>query len=132
MKTRSIVFVSLILFSFYACTEKNDTNSIEGLLYLDEEPVSIDIVDGEIAKIKHLSSGSDIPEVYIAPGLIDIQINGYMGIDFADQDLNIEGIRDAVKGSLEGKVTPMVPASILRQHNATWLFLDKESSSLLT
>ena len=39
---------------------------------------------------------------------------------------------DAVKGSLEGKVTPLVPASILRQHNATWLFLDKESSSLLT
>lgn len=70
MKTRSIVFFSLILFSFYACTEKNDSNSIEGLLYLDEEPVSIEIVDGKIAKIKHLSSGSDIPEVYVAPGLI--------------------------------------------------------------
>jgi glucosamine-6-phosphate deaminase len=39
---------------------------------------------------------------------------------------------DAVKRSLEVKVTPMFPASILRQHNATWLFLDKESSSLLT
>ncbi len=38
---------------------------------------------------------------------------------------------DAVKGSLEGKVTPMIPASVLRQHNAAWLFLDKESSSLL-
>ena len=55
-----------------------------------------------------------------------------MGIDFADQDLNIEGIRDAVKGSLEGKVTPMVPASILMQYKTTWLFLDKESFSLLT
>lgn len=39
---------------------------------------------------------------------------------------------DAVKGTLEGEVSPLVPASILRQHNATWLFLDKESSSLLT
>jgi len=38
---------------------------------------------------------------------------------------------DAVKGSLEGTVTPMVPASILRQHKTTWLFLDKESFSLL-
>ncbi len=38
---------------------------------------------------------------------------------------------DAVKGSLEGTVTPMIPASVLRQHNAAWLFLDKESSSLL-
>lgn len=39
---------------------------------------------------------------------------------------------DPVKGTLEGDVSPLVPASILRQHNATWLFLDKESSSLLT
>ena len=97
MTTRTIFFVSLILFLFYACTEKNDTKSVEGLFYLDEEPVSIEIVDGRIAKIKYLPSGSDIPEVYVAPGLIDIQINGYMGIDFADQDLNIEGIREATK-----------------------------------
>ena len=55
-----------------------------------------------------------------------------MGIDFADQDLNIEGIRDAVKGSLEGKVTPMVPASVLQQHEAVWMYLDKDSASLLT
>ena len=38
---------------------------------------------------------------------------------------------DAVKGSLEGKVTPMVPASVLQQHEAVWIYLDKESSSLL-
>ena len=38
---------------------------------------------------------------------------------------------DAVKGSLEGTVTPMVPASILQQHEAVWIYLDKESSSLL-
>jgi len=117
MKTRTIFFVSLILFSLNACTEKNgvnseDTNSIEGLLYLDEEPVSIEIVDGKIAKIKHLSSGSDIPEVYVAPGLIDIQINGYMGIDFADQDLNIEGIRDAAKALWKEGVTSFLPTLI--------------------
>ena len=39
---------------------------------------------------------------------------------------------DAVKGSLEGKVTPFVPASVLQQHEAVWIYLDKESSSLLT
>jgi len=55
-----------------------------------------------------------------------------MGTDFADQNLNIEGIREAAKGSLEGEVSPMVPASILRQHKTTWIFLDKESSLLLT
>ena len=39
---------------------------------------------------------------------------------------------DAVKGSLEGEVTQMVPASVLQQHEAVWMYLDKESSSLLT
>jgi len=39
---------------------------------------------------------------------------------------------DAVKGSLEGEVTPLVPASVLQQHKAVWIYLDKESSSLLT
>ena len=89
-----------------------DTNSVEGLFYLDEKPVSIEIVDGKIAKIKHLPSGSDIPKVYVAPGLIDIQINGYMGIDFADQDLNIEGIREAVKALWREGVTSFLPTLI--------------------
>ena len=89
-----------------------DTNSVEGLLYLDEKPVSIEIVDGKIAKIKHLPSGSDIPKVYVAPGLIDIQINGYMGIDFADQDLNIDGIREAVKALWREGVTSFLPTLI--------------------
>lgn len=38
---------------------------------------------------------------------------------------------NAVKGSLESKVTPLVPASILQQHNSVWIFLDKDSASLL-
>ena len=117
MTTRTIFFASLILFSLNSCTEKRsvnskDTNFVEGLLYLDEEPVSIEIADGRIAKIKHLSSGSDIPEVYIAPGLIDIQINGYMGIDFADQDLKIEGIREAAKALWKEGVTSFLPTLI--------------------
>ena len=112
MTTRTIYFVSLILFSFYACTEKNDTNSVEGLLYLDEEPVSIEIVDGKIVKIKQLSSESGLPNIYVAPGLIDIQINGYMGIDFADQNLSIEGIREAAKALWKEGVTSFLPTLI--------------------
>jgi glucosamine-6-phosphate deaminase len=38
---------------------------------------------------------------------------------------------EAVRNTLEGPVTPRVPASILRQHEAVWLYLDMESSSLL-
>ena len=37
----------------------------------------------------------------------------------------------AVKYAVEGPVTPDLPASILNNHSDAWLFLDRESSSLL-
>ena len=37
----------------------------------------------------------------------------------------------AVKNSLQEPISPLNPASILRQHPATWLFLDKASAGLL-
>lgn len=38
----------------------------------------------------------------------------------------------AVKASLEGEITPLVPASILRNHDNTTMYLDKDSASLLS
>lgn len=38
---------------------------------------------------------------------------------------------EAVKKVVQGEVTPMVPASILQEHPAVWLYLDKESAALL-
>ena len=38
---------------------------------------------------------------------------------------------EAVKNALEGKVTPMCPASILQQHGNCRIFLDAEAASLL-
>lgn len=39
---------------------------------------------------------------------------------------------EAVKKTVEGSVSPLIPASILRQHKATWLYLDKDSASMLS
>ena len=39
---------------------------------------------------------------------------------------------DAVKRCVEGEVSPMAPASILRTHPNTTLYLDRESAALLT
>jgi len=38
----------------------------------------------------------------------------------------------AVKKVVEGKITPLVPSSILQKHDKTWLFLDDESAKLLS
>lgn len=37
----------------------------------------------------------------------------------------------AVKNTVEGEVSNLVPASVMQNHPATWLYLDLESSSLL-
>ena len=132
-----VLTISIILFSMNACTEKRDNNSleinsgdmhtVEGLLYLDGKPVRIEIADGKIVNINQLPSESSHSELYIAPGLIDIQINGYMGIDFADQNLNIEGIRDAVKALWKEGVTSFLPTLITADHESL-----KNSFSILS
>ena len=37
----------------------------------------------------------------------------------------------AVKGAVKNDVSPEIPSSILQNHKATWLYLDKDSASLL-
>jgi glucosamine-6-phosphate deaminase len=38
----------------------------------------------------------------------------------------------AVQKTVEGSISPVIPASIMRQHPAAWLYLDKDSASLLS
>ena len=38
---------------------------------------------------------------------------------------------DAIRKAVKGSVTPEVPASVLHNHKAAWLYLDKDSASLL-
>lgn len=39
---------------------------------------------------------------------------------------------EAVKKTVEGSMSPLIPASIMRNHEAAWLFLDKDSASMLS
>ncbi len=116
MRMKSFFYGFILLFSIYACAEKNDADGIEGLLYLDGKPVSIEVVDGKIANIKHLSSDLSTPGVYVAPGLIDIQINGYMGVSFGDQNLTIEQMREVTEALWKEGVTSYLPTVTTRDH----------------
>jgi len=42
------------------------------------------------------------------------------------------GKAEAVKKTVEGSISPAIPASIMRRHEAAWLFLDKDSASMLS
>lgn len=39
---------------------------------------------------------------------------------------------EAVKKTVEGVISPAIPASIMRRHEAAWLYLDKGSASMLS
>ncbi len=85
---------------------------IEGLLYLDNKPVSIEIKDGKIVSVQPIDKLSDESHpLFIAPGLIDNQVNGFAGVSFCfgGGELNKEGILKATR-ELWGKgVTTYLP-----------------------
>ncbi|WP_423127789.1 N-acetylglucosamine-6-phosphate deacetylase [Gaoshiqia sp. Z1-71] len=85
---------------------------IEGLHYLDHTPVSVEITDGKIADIRRIEKLSDGNQtLYIAPGLIDNQVNGYLGVSFVfgGSELTIDGIKKATAGLWEKGVTTYLP-----------------------
>lgn len=56
--------------------------TIEGIHYRSGQPIKVVIEKGFISDIASLagSNNQDLP--YIAPGLVDLQINGFKGVDF--------------------------------------------------
>jgi len=99
------------------CGEK-DTLKIAGLLYSDGSPVSISVMEGRIVRITRLPEDNKVSAVYIAPGLIDIQINGFMGVDFGGDDLTLEGIRRATRELWSKGVTVFLPTVITNSHES--------------
>lgn len=116
MKQGIRYLVLFILMSVFGCSEKEGAAYVEGLLYQDGKAVSIEIVDGLISRVKPLAKASGVPEVYLAPGLIDIQINGYMGVDFSDQELSQDMMHEATYALWKEGVTSYLPTLITRDH----------------
>lgn len=89
----------------------NDDNIITGCLYLTGEAVRITLADGLIARVEKAQEGDD-KSMIIAPGLTDLQVNGYGGLDLNTDPLLPETVRDiSVKLWSEG-VTTFFPTII--------------------
>jgi N-acetylglucosamine-6-phosphate deacetylase len=112
MKISITAITILLFFSNLIMVPKEDSNSIEGIFYLDEEPVIISSNGGVISKIEHVAKGKSGSKTFVAPGLIDLQINGYMGVDFSGPDLTLEGMRKATKALWKAGVTTYYPTII--------------------
>jgi N-acetylglucosamine-6-phosphate deacetylase len=93
---------------------KKLTMLIHGLSYLDEKPVSVEIKGDMIHQIKRKKSlpHDDASEMYLGPGLIDHQVNGYFGHSFVDEELNLEKIRIITEKLWKSGVTTYFPTLI--------------------
>jgi N-acetylglucosamine-6-phosphate deacetylase len=116
MRNLLLISCSLILLSFAGCSSDKDLLEIEGILYSTGKPVSIAIENGRILNIRQLSRIPEGVSHYIAPGLIDIQINGYMGIDFTNPDLTSGDLHTVTKALWEEGVTTFLPTVITNEH----------------
>lgn len=112
MYKRIIIALTIITLSFSIVSAQDKIKNLEGLLYSDGKPVSIKIVNGKIKAIKHLSARKAVPGLYIAPGLIDIQMNGYMGVDFSDQNLKPEDLKLSINSLRKIGVTSFLPTVV--------------------
>lgn len=88
---------------------------IEAVHFLTGLPVRI-IIEGE--KIAGIEKGDkkDGSMLYVAPGFIDNQINGYVGVDFSDELLDVTGMLRAARAIWEEGVTTFLPTIITNSH----------------
>ncbi len=135
---RTSILNAFILLSIMTNSSIAQEN-IEGLFYLDEKPVSIIIKDGRISelnRIDKLTVGNE--KIYIAPGLIDNQVNGFNGVSFAfgEGELSEEGVIKATRALWERGVTTYLPTLTTNSHqlllkNFTILGKSSNNESLL-
>jgi N-acetylglucosamine-6-phosphate deacetylase len=92
-------------------------NSIEALHYETGEPVKIEISDGLIRSITNIAGlPENSPGLIVAPGLIDNQVNGYMGVDFSEDGVNVQSMMRVLDAIHKDGVTSFVPTIITNSH----------------
>lgn len=113
MMIRVVVLTMLIICAAWGISGgEGDIKRVTGLFYLDRSPVSVEIRNGKISGITRIKG---LPEesrnVWIAPGFIDNQVNGYAGVSFAfgGGELTREGVQKATRALWKAGVTTYLP-----------------------
>lgn len=109
MAVNKFIFLIMLLGTgFYASAQ---TSKIEALHYVTGKPVVVDISGDKIIQITETGKNAST-QLYVAPGLIDLQINGYMGVDYSDQNLTSEAFQKSVEALWKQGITTILPTVI--------------------
>lgn len=82
---------------------------IAGRRYDTGEAVAVEIDNGRIVGLTPIDPGQQLP--WIAPGFVDLQVNGYRGQEFNDPALSIEKVENVCRAMDEDGVTGFCPTS---------------------
>jgi N-acetylglucosamine-6-phosphate deacetylase len=88
--------------------ESTDQMVITGLYYADNQPITLTIEDGIISDISRAVPAQP-PTHFLAPGLIDHQVNGYLSHSFVGGELNAAGLREVTEGFWSKGITTFLP-----------------------
>ncbi|MBD0777553.1 N-acetylglucosamine-6-phosphate deacetylase [Maribacter sp. ANRC-HE7] len=117
MKITSIILLIIFVFTGIGKIETTKSMKVEGISYLDNKPVTLTIKGDRISTITQSLKKNTETKIFMAPGLIDVQINGYMGVDFSGPGLTVEDIRKATKALWKVGVTSYFPTIITSDIN---------------
>ena len=83
-----------------------------GISALTNQAVEINIQEGKIANINVLHTSSTLP--YIAPGFLDMQVNGYHGSDYSLEDFSEDHLKNILASLAASGTTQHVPTLVTR------------------
>lgn len=90
---------------------------VEALHYQTNENVRVEFSDGYISRIIPLGNAAGKnPSLIVAPGLIDNQVNGYIGVDFSEDGLTSELMEKVVEAIRREGITSFMPTFITNSH----------------
>jgi N-acetylglucosamine-6-phosphate deacetylase len=97
--------------------ERKNQHIVEGIHYETGNKVRIDILDGAIESIFDIPGSKDEKSnLFVVPGLIDNQINGYAGVDFSGSNLSADDVIEATKSIWKEGVTTFLPTLLTNSH----------------
>ncbi len=73
-----------------------NSGSLVARHYATREPLRVAWRDGVITSVERTTSAPE--DRWIAPGLVDLQVNGFAGVDFQQDDLTLDLLLTAVRG----------------------------------
>lgn len=94
---------------------------VRGRHYLDGELYDFHLADGSIQFIGSPANHRDVwggEEYWVAPGLIDIQINGYAGHDFCSGETTVDDVVGVAEKITEAGVTAFCPTVTTNSYTA--------------